>query len=133
MAIANSSISIDATPSVAGGTARTLKELVRNTNELNVFIDESLAFQLRQEAQFSVKVPKVSSTAPGGYTQARSTALLKKPKVLANGKRTVNTLQLQLSVDPETTAAEVQNMLVTAGQMLTDSDYADFWKAQSLA
>lgn len=133
MAIANSSIAIDSTASVSGGTARTVKELIRNNSELSTYIDESLSFQARKEVVFSVKVPKVSVSAPGGFTQARSTAILKCPKTLANGNRTVNTFSLQLSVDPETTAAEVTTMLNAAAQLLFDSDYSDFWKAQALA
>ncbi|DAD49893.1 coat protein [ssRNA phage ESE017] len=133
MAIANSSIAIDSTASVTGGTARTVKELVRNNSELNAYIDEGLSFQARKEVAFSVKVPKVSVSAPGGFTQARSTVILKSPKTLANGNRTVNTVSIQLSVDPETTAAEVTTMLNAAAQLLFDSDYSDFWKAQALA
>lgn len=133
MAIPNASIPIDATITPSGGTAKTIKELSRSQGSISTYIDEALAFQLRQEIVFSTKTPKVSSSAPGGYTQARSVVLLKKPKVLANLRNTVNTLQLSLSVDPETTSVEVQNMLVTAALLLSDSDFSDFWKAQALA
>jgi hypothetical protein len=52
---------------------------------------------------------------------------------LDNGNRTVNTFTLSLSVDPETTDAEIESMLVLAAQLLHDSDFSDFWKKQSLA
>lgn len=133
MAINSASISIDATLAASGGTAKTLKELARGNGSITTYIDEGLSFQARQEVTFSTKVPKISPSGPGGYTQARSVILLKKPKTLANLKNTVNTLQLSLSVDPETSAAEVQNMLVTAAQLLFDTDFSDFWKAQALA
>lgn len=58
--------------------------------------------------EFSVKRPKVSANAPGGYTQMRLTVFAKTPKTLANGNLTYNTRKLEISVDPETTPAEIE-------------------------
>lgn len=133
MAIPSASISVGATVAASGGTAKTLKELNRSQGLISTYLDEGLSFQTRREISFSTKTPKVSPSAPGNFTQARSIVLLKSPKTLANLKTTVNTLQLSLSVDPETTSSEVQDLLVLAAQLLTDSDFSDFWKAQALA
>lgn len=133
MAIANSSVLVDGTVAFSAGTATTVKELGRDLGQLNTYLDDGAAFSARTEVQFSTKDPKISATAPGGYTQARTTARLLKPKTLANGARTVNSVRLELSVDPETTAAEIESLLVLAAQILKDSDYADFWKKQSVA
>lgn len=133
MTIANSSVLVDGTVAFSAGTATTVKELGRDLGQLNTYLDDGAAFAARTEIQFSTKEPKVSANSPGGYTQARSTARLLKPKTLASGRRTVNSARLELSVDPETTAAEIESLLVLIAQLAKDSDFADFWKKQSVA
>lgn len=133
MGIANASINIDGTVATTGGTATTLKEIGRNLDTFSTFLNDSASFQLRTVLEFSTKSPKVLVSAPGGYSQARSTFKILKPKMLANGNRTVNTGTITLSVDPETSAAEVASLLVTMAQALADSDFSDFWKSQSLS
>jgi hypothetical protein len=58
--------------------------------------------------------------------------MIKVPRTLASGVRSVDTIYIQLSTGIETTDAEKQQMLVTAAKSLTDSETSDFWKGQSL-
>jgi hypothetical protein len=80
-----------------------------------------------------VKPYAVSDSAPGGYTQQRATMLLKKPKVLANGNRTVNTARYELAYDPETTNAEIEEMVETSAQCIGTSAFLPFYQTLNLA
>lgn len=133
MTIQALSVAVGATLAPTGGTAtgviskgQSLDSHVTVLNDSSAFIDQTLI-------AFSIKDPKVSSSAPNGYTQARSSVKISVPLDLDNGNRTVNTLSISLSVDPETTAAEIQALLVLGAQLLFDSDCSDFWKKQSLS
>lgn len=91
------------------------------------YFDGDANFITRRTIDFQVKDPVASAAAPGGYTQARETVLLKVPMTLANGKRTVNTLRIELSRDPELTEAAAKEMRFIGLQILGDSDFWRFW------
>lgn len=132
MAIKNGAILVDGTVSSTGGTSTTFSEAGGGPDTLNVILNNGAALQSRTTMTFSVKEPRPSNGAPGGFTQARPTIKVLRPKTLANGNRTVNTMTLSLAVDPETTEAEVQSLLVIGAQLFHDSDFQDFWKKLAL-
>jgi hypothetical protein len=115
-----------------GGTDVTLSSLGIQDNKNTLIFSTDTAMVTRRLVEFSVKPYQPSSTAPGGYTQNRETILFKQPKVLANGERTINTLKIELSTDPETTDAEVEQMCETGAQMLGTSAFLPFFKTQNL-
>lgn len=131
MALTSASINVDGTVATTGGTVTALTKLGGSLDTHDAILADGAAFAARTQIGFTAKPPKVSSTAPAGYTQARTSAKVMKPKILANAARTINSLKIELSVDPETTAAEVQTLLVLGAQLLADSDFADFWKQQA--
>lgn len=131
MTIATGSIDKDATLTPSGGTAQAFNSLGPRDGKHVVHFDGNSIFD-RTSVEFSIREPKAKPDAPNGYTQARNSALLKMPLALDNGGKTVNTLGLNLSVDPETTAAEITTMLVYAAQLLVDSDLSAFWTNQSM-
>ena len=133
MSLISSTVLVDGTVSATGGTSRTFKSLGDNGSEHKMFIDESLSYSLRKEVDFSTRAPKVSPSAPGGYTQGRRKAFIRIPRTFANGNRTVDTVMMEVSTDVEATDAEIQTYLGIAAQVLTDSDYTDFWTDLSLA
>jgi len=133
MAINGGAILLDGTVSATGGTSTTLLSKGENGETHKVLFNDGSAFVSQKTFEFSVKEPRVSASAPSGYTQARSSVILKFPKILADGSRTVNTLRLELSTDINTTDAERLTMRSAGAQLLVDSDITSFWNAQSLA
>lgn len=120
------------TVAASGGTDVTLVSLgiQGNKNTLNFSTDTNLA--TRRLVEFSVKAPAANDAAIGGYNQARNTILLKSPKVLSNLAITVNTVKIEVSYDPQTTQAEVEQLCETAAQMLGTAAFMSFEKDQNL-
>jgi len=133
MSIQSSSVLVDGTIAASAGTATSLLTRGRNLDTVETILDDGSEFLNTSFIGFSTKSPKVSVNAPNGYTQVRNTVKVSVPLVLDNGNNTVNTVSVVLAVDVETTDTEVQSLLVTTAQLLTDSDFSDFWKKQSLA
>lgn len=130
MTIQTASILKDGTVATTGGTAKAFSSLGNALGQHDVYFDGS-DYLTRLQATFSAKTPKVSASAPSGYTQSRQTVVLKVPKALASGATTINTIKIEFAVDVETTDAEKSTMLVYGAQLLHDSDFAEFWKAGS--
>lgn len=93
---------------------------------------DASTFALRKSADFSVKRPKVSLTAPDGYTQARNTVLLRYPIELANGLVTVNTVSIQSSISVETPLGDISNLRMLAADLLFEGALNEYWTNQSL-
>jgi hypothetical protein len=90
-------------------------------------------YKTRRTAEFTVKEPVPSTTAPGGYTQCRASSFIKIPVELENGNVTVNTVSIQVAYDPETDAAGVAQLLDLAAQTLTHADTRTIFTQLSLA
>jgi len=134
MPLNNASVVIAPTSITAsGGTALTWSSLGNLGNSkitLAALVDTD--FRLRRTIDVNVKAPSVNANSPNGYTQARVSFLFKKPKLLANGKVTVNTARLEFAYDVETTQAEVQELLDIAAQISCDGDFTPTVKTLSL-
>lgn len=133
MSLANAVVKTGGTLAVTGGSDLTFVGSGVSRNELRAAVSADTDFRLRRNIRFTIKEPTVNLSQPNGYTQAKSSALFTKPKLLANGKYTKNTIQVSLFCDPETTDAEKTELLDVAAQMCFDSDFALFFKNQSLA
>lgn len=132
MSLNNASIKIDGTIAASAGTDTALLTQGGNLDQVSTILDDGTEFLASTSINFSKKPAKLSSAAPNGYTQLRNIVKVQSPLVLDNGGNTVNTVTINLGVDVETTDAEVQSLLVLAAQLLTDTDFSDFWKKQSL-
>jgi hypothetical protein len=66
-------------------------------------------------------------------TQRRVTYFFKKPKLLANGKYTVNTAKVELAHDIECSQADIQDLADCAAQMAFSSDFIPTTKLGSLS
>jgi hypothetical protein len=134
MSLKTASVLKDGTVATTGGTATTFidKGTSPQCNSWVGILDDGSEFLAQSSATFTVKDPKVQSSAPNGYTQARSSVVLKVPLALDNGEYTLNTIKIELAVDHETTAAEIATMKVYAAQFLQDSDFTEFWTKQAL-
>lgn len=90
-------------------------------------------FLTRTSIEFSVKDPVAQVSAPGGYTQIRQTVFIKVPMTLANGNRTVNTLSITMSRDPEFDATDTMSLRLLGCQALGDADLDEFFTVNNLA
>lgn len=132
--IKDASLLIGATVALSGGTATPFIMLNQSGYTVDGYIGTSGVSALtRTGLSFSTKQSKVSASAPSGYTQGRSKVVATVPKILANGERTLNTISIELSVDIETTEAEVNALKALAGNLLVDTDFAAFFANQALA
>jgi len=135
MTIEASSIIPDGTTFVAptGGTAVAISLLgAASGGKVTAKYDTEYDFLTRTLFDFSVKDPVQLDSAPGGYTQARETVVIKRPITLTNGNRTVNTITITVSRDPETSAADLKAFRLEAGTILGASSMDDFFLSHDL-
>jgi hypothetical protein len=109
-----------------GGSADSLSAFGSLTETKAVF-DGDTDVLTQKSVDFSVKEAKVSASAPNGYTQVRRTALIKVPRILDNGARTVSTVKIELADDVEANSAEIGENMLLASQICSDPDFASFW------
>lgn len=133
MSLSAASILVGTTLAGTGGTATTFKTLGNTLTQHNLLLDDGSEFINQTELDFTIKSPKVDTSAPNGYTQQRMTCVIKRPLALDNGNRTVNTVRIEISVDHEATASEIDSLRELAAQVVFDADYDDFWQSMSLA
>jgi hypothetical protein len=117
-----------------GGTNLVLTPMTSSqANKARLAALADTEYKTRRTAEFSVKEPVSSPTAPGGYTQCRATSFIKIPLELENGNVTVNTVSVQVAYDPETDAAGIAQLLDLAAQTLTNADTRAIFTQLSLA
>lgn len=133
MSIRNASIPLGATYTPTGGTATPLMLLSANNTEVKTFVATTGVTPLtRTEVSFFGKPPKVSASAPGGFTQGRSGFTVSQPKVLTNLKRTLNTAGVTFNIDPETTEAEANALKSLLLTLINDTDFVQLFLNQSV-
>lgn len=132
MGIQSSTVKIGGTVSTTSGTDTNMLTKGGTLNELVTVLDDSSEFIDQIRFRFNVVDPKVSASAPNGYTQQRSIVKVVFPLGLDNGKRTTNTLEIKLSCDPETQASEKDSYMVLGAQLLSLPDFQAFFQEQSL-
>jgi len=117
---------------VTAGTAiafSSFGQIGQNGYRLGVAADTDS--RTRRTIETKVTLPRPDVTKPNGYTQCRNSATFKRPIILANGKVTVNTVQIIMAYDVETSDVEKNMLIDIGGQMLIDADFTSFWKAQA--
>jgi hypothetical protein len=133
MSLSNAIVKTGSTIATTGGSDLTFTPFGVSGNTAKIGVPADTDFRLRRMIDFKVNQPLLNPTSPNGYTQAKASALFTKPKLLANGKYTKNTIQISIFYDPETTDAEKTELLDVAAQMCFDADFTDFFKSLSLA
>jgi len=133
MSITSASVLVDGTVATTGGTATTMLSKGNTLDQHKVILDDGSEFIAATTIDFAVKEPKVSTSAPNGYTQRRRTVKILSPLALDNGNTTVNSMKIELSCDHEMTAAEITSLKVLAAQLIHDSDFDEFWEDGSTA
>lgn len=135
MSLSNAAIVVAPT-SIAptGGTALTFSSNgIQGPGQLQLVVPADTDMRTRRTLDVTVKSAKVSVGAPNGYTQNRVSYFYRKPKLLANGKITVNTAKIEFSYDVETTQAEIQELLDVSAQICFDADFTPTTKLLSLS
>lgn len=133
MTIAAGAILVGGTTSSTGGVSTTFIPKGDTLNEMKVVLDDSSEFIDSTIITFTVRDPSVNAGAPNGYNQGRSSIKAVVPLALDNSGRTTNTINVSMSVDPETTDAEKDALIELGVQLVRGAAFDAFWKKQSLA
>jgi hypothetical protein len=131
MPINGSTFNEGATISSSGGTAKTLTYTGGNADRSEFYVEEDSSSITRRTLTAERTQPRVSGSAPGGYTQERETVKLVQPKTLANTNRTHNTATFTLSCDPETTDAEKLLLVQSLGELIVSGQVDDLFTKQN--
>lgn len=126
MSINSSSIALDGHTATSGGTSTTLTAGGNTLTQNRAYLDMG-NFAERIDIDFTSKDPKVKVDSPSGYSQARRSVFARFPIVLADGSRTVNTLSITLATDVEITDAKLGEMVETGAQLLSATEFQEFW------
>lgn len=133
MSLSNSSILIDGTVATTGGTATTFISKGNTLDQHNLVLDDGSSLADQTILSVTSKSPKPKVGAPSGYTQARTTFLVKVPMTVpSSGLVTINTIKIEMATDIETTDAQKLSMRVIGSQLLSDSDFVNAWDLQSV-
>lgn len=136
MSVQNASLtSAPSSYTITGGTALAFSSMGPAVDGAAVLVATAdTDLRTRRSLRVASKPARVSPGAPNGYTQERRTLTFYQPIALANGKYTVNTVQVTMAYDIEAAAAKVTELRDLVAQALgLDSDFADFWTKGSLA
>lgn len=116
----------------SGGTAATLSpDALSVPNGIHVNDNSVTDFRVRPNGTFKVRFP--TTDAAGETSKDKKSATYVIPKLLANGKIKFNLIRIEREIHPESTAAEALELNTIGSQLLTDSDFAAFWSAGSVA
>jgi hypothetical protein len=133
MSIANMSLLKDATAgSVTGGTAMALSsDGVEVKNGVHLADAGEPNFLIRTNMSLRTRNPARQSD--GTYTKGKRWYTIITPKIIADGTTVFNLSRHEIEIHPETTDAEIDNILYLAAQVFTDADLTSFHKNGSLA
>lgn len=120
------SVTFSQTPTsytVTGGTNVPLSIIYNDGSKVRLAPAADTDLRLRRSVDINRKDPSVSASAPNGYTQERFQVYFKDPKLLANGKLTVDTANLQLGFDVESTTQEKLDKLDWIAQLCMHASF----------
>lgn len=130
-----SSLTVQRAPSgisFTGGTTESYSVKSSSGKTLNLMCTADTDYRTARTMSFTANPPNIAPLAPNGYTQARNSVTLKVPKLLANGKITVNTINVTISTDVETTSAEISFLMDTMSQVMSSANAVTFFHNQAL-
>lgn len=133
MSLNSCSVLTGATITPSGGSAVSFEGTGPSNNSHTLICTDDTSLLTRRTITAGIKAPKVSSSAPGGYTQARGSVVLKFPKTLDNGNTTVDTVRIEVSYDPENTESEVDNYCDMSSQVLSSSAFRELFTKLNLS
>lgn len=132
MSITNATVLTGGSIAVTGGSSVAYSVSQNSGDTVLLAVGADTDLRLRRTIKLSASLPKPSTGAPNGYTQARGKAVIRHPILLANGKYTTCSVNIDIAFDAEMSATEKRKMLDTAAQIFFDSDFTQFVEAVSL-
>jgi len=132
MGVKNASILTGATLSATGGTAMVFADDgVTVPNGVHISVPATADYRVRENATFRFRPPTLYPD--GTYSRDKKTVTLVVPMILASGKVVNNVFRIEREVHPEYSAANAVNFNKLASQLLSDTDFDNFWSAGSLS
>lgn len=133
MGLQNATLLVGATVSAAGGTSTAFVpngatvtggiQVVDSTNT-NAVTRASMTFRTIKQA--------VLDTMSGLFSgKIKRQGQLVRPKVTASGRVVFPLVRIEVEFSPENTDAEISALLSEGAQLLTDTDFTNFWKIGS--
>jgi len=117
---------------VVGGSAITFTpDGVTITGGIHTSDAAQTDFRIRKNMTVKNRQPSLGSD--GVYSKDKKSITIVCPKLLASGKTAFNLIRIEREVHPESTAAEMLELNMLAGQGVSDSNFNNFWTAGSLA
>lgn len=131
MGIQNSNIAEGATVSSSGGTAKTFALTSTKINNGIKLVDNSVAdIRVRPYLIATAVEPKLAN---GKWKKGTVGLQYGRPKILADGSQEFPNIQTFLNTHPESTDAEVAQLLLGMAQALISTAFASLWKQYNLS
>lgn len=125
-------INLGATVSATGGTAKTFSTTGQKVNGGQQVVDASNT-DVKTRLSITVKSIPAQVGSDGQWTNSKAEVVVSQPKVLANGTQKFPNVRIILTDHPEMTQTEIDNLMGLAGQVCTDSDFQNLWRAKVTA
>jgi hypothetical protein len=97
---------------------------------IQVHVATDTDFRTRRHATFRSKQPQLLGN--GMYSKSKQSCTFVQPKILADGSTVFNLVRVEVELHPESSVSEGAELRYIGGQLLTDSDFANFWQSGSL-
>lgn len=119
------------TISASGGTSKSFsltgKQVPTGVNVADLSVAD---FRVRPNVDFRYREPV--KTGGGVYSKDKSSVVVRRPKLKADGTVVINLVRIEVEVDPESTAAEKALLWTDGGQICFDADTLSFRTAGGL-
>lgn len=134
MGVQNATLMVGATVAASGGTSTAFAPNGAVVSG-GIQIVDSVSTNNVTRATITLKTIKQAAfdMVKGIFTgKTKRQIQLVRPKVLANGSVSFSLVRLELEYHPDNTADEVTQLLTEGAQLLTDADFAAFWRLGNL-
>lgn len=133
MSVQNATLAVGATSlSVTGGTSKTFSPTGDDVkNGIRVVDTSATDFRIRKS--ITVRNRSEALQSDGTYSKFIRKAELCVPKILASGSVVKTWVRVEIEAHPENTVAEVTDLQLLGGQILSDPDFTNFFLYGSVA
>lgn len=133
MGLKNMSLLAGATVAASGGSAQVFADDgVTIPNGLHLVVPADTDYQVRRTATVKYRPPTIDAKT-GVYSKDKKSISYTLPMVLASGQVVFNVVRIEREVHPSLSAANAEELLKIAAQMLVDTDASAFWATGSLS
>jgi uncharacterized protein involved in exopolysaccharide biosynthesis len=120
-----------ATLSITGGTSKSyVEDGVQIVSGVHVIDNPVADFRLRPNATIKVRPPRLAN---GVYSKGKTTMVLVRPKLKADGTVSFPLARLEVEDDSESTVAEIAELYNSIGQLCFDAELANLRAYKALS